>query len=124
MMTQKNDGTRKKMAQSNSKQHIYHSSTHHVVRVLVLRVQEAVGVNHVIDHVGLADLLGTELLRCRQVPAVVVAEVVVRYDRRRLNPRAYLDYFFCGRGVAKSTRKNKRGEKKKRKKRKNKRQET
>lgn len=48
-----------------------------VVGVLALLVQDAVGLNHVINDVGLGNLLGAELLLGAQVLAVVVAQVVV-----------------------------------------------
>mmetsp|Transcript_55487 Transcript_55487/g.133831 ORF Transcript_55487/g.133831 Transcript_55487/m.133831 type:complete len:276 (-) Transcript_55487:966-1793(-) len=54
---------------------------HGVVRVLALRVQQLVRGDHVVDNVALGDLLRPELLRRRQVLAVVVAEVVVGDDR-------------------------------------------
>lgn len=58
---------------------------HHVVRVLALRVQDAVGLHHVVHDVGLGDLLAAELLRRGQVLAVVVAQVVVADDGGRLD---------------------------------------
>ena len=64
--------------------------THDVVGVLVLIVEHPVGGYHVVDDVGLADLLGPELLRGRQIPSVVVSEVVVGDDRRRLDAGAHL----------------------------------
>lgn len=49
-----------------------------VVRVgLTLSVQHLVRVDHVIDDVGLANFLAAELLRSRQIVAVIVAQVVV-----------------------------------------------
>lgn len=48
-----------------------------------------VRVDHVVDHVALGDLLGPELLRRREVPAVVVAQVVVGHDARRLDARGH-----------------------------------
>lgn len=48
-----------------------------VVRVLVLAVQDVVGSNHVVDDVGLGDLLGAELPLGAQVLAIVVTQVVV-----------------------------------------------
>lgn len=65
-------------------------NTHDVVGVLALLIEHLVRVYHVVHDVGLADLLRAELLRCREVPAVVVSEVVVRHDRRRLDPGAHL----------------------------------
>ena len=47
-----------------------------VVGVLVLGVEDVVGSNHVVDNVGLGDLLGAELLGSVEVEAVVVAEEV------------------------------------------------
>mmetsp|Transcript_81070 Transcript_81070/g.161163 ORF Transcript_81070/g.161163 Transcript_81070/m.161163 type:complete len:342 (-) Transcript_81070:781-1806(-) len=49
-----------------------------MVGVLFGLVQQAVRSNHVVDDVGLGDLLGAERLRGREVLAVVVAQVVVR----------------------------------------------
>ena len=48
-----------------------------VVGVLTLLVQDRVSLNHVINDIGLGDLLGAELLLGAQVLAVVVAQVVV-----------------------------------------------
>ena len=48
-----------------------------VVGVLILLVQDVIGRHHVVDNVGLGDLLGAELLLGAQVLAVVVAKVVV-----------------------------------------------
>lgn len=48
-----------------------------VVGVLALLVQYGVGLHHIIDNIGLGDLLGAELLLGAQVLAVVVAKVVV-----------------------------------------------
>ena len=56
-----------------------------VVRVLVWTVEDVVRLHHVVDDVGLGDLLGPELLVRAQVLAVVVAEVVVAGDRRHLD---------------------------------------
>lgn len=56
-----------------------------VIGVLALLVQDRVGFNHVIDNIGLGDLLGSELLVGAQVLAVVVAQVVVRRDGRELD---------------------------------------
>ena len=44
--------------------------------------------HHVVHHVGLGDLLAPERLRRREVLPVVVAQVVVRDDRRRLDAGA------------------------------------
>jgi hypothetical protein len=57
----------------------------HVVGMLVLGVQHAVGRHHVVDDVALGDLLGAELARRREVLAVVVAEMVVADDRHGLD---------------------------------------
>lgn len=65
-------------------------STYHVVRVLVLGVEEAVRGHHVVHDVRFADLLGTKLLRCRKVTTVIVAEVVVRDDRGGLDAGTHL----------------------------------
>ena len=48
-----------------------------VVRVFVLLVEHTVCRNHVIDDVGLGDLLGAELLLGAQVLAIVVAKMVI-----------------------------------------------
>jgi hypothetical protein len=56
-----------------------------MVRVLALLVEDGVGSDHVIDHVGLGDFLGTELLLGAQVLAIVVAEMVVRCDGGELD---------------------------------------
>jgi hypothetical protein len=48
-----------------------------VVRVFTLFVKDIVGSHHVVDHVGLGNLLGTELLLGAEVHAVVIAEMVV-----------------------------------------------
>jgi hypothetical protein len=52
----------------------------HVIGVLAFFVENGVGGNHVIDYVALGDLLGSELLRSRQVLAIVVTQVVVADD--------------------------------------------
>lgn len=49
-----------------------------VVWVLIWGVENRVGGNHVVDYVGLGDLLGAESLLLRQVAAIVVSEMVVR----------------------------------------------
>lgn len=56
-----------------------------VVRVLSLLIQNGVGLNHVVDHVGFGNFLGAELLLGAQVLAVVVAQVVVAGNRRQLD---------------------------------------
>jgi hypothetical protein len=48
-----------------------------VVRVLALLVKYSVSFNHVINNIGLGNLLGTELFLGAQVLAVIVAKVVV-----------------------------------------------
>mmetsp|Transcript_10260 Transcript_10260/g.24112 ORF Transcript_10260/g.24112 Transcript_10260/m.24112 type:complete len:461 (+) Transcript_10260:306-1688(+) len=66
--------------------HLGHVLDHdHVVGVLVLVVKDAIRADHVVDDVGLGDLLGAERLRRLQVLAVVVAQVVVRDDGGRLD---------------------------------------
>lgn len=55
-----------------------------VVGVLAGLVEDGVAGDHVVDDAALGDLLGPERLRRRQVHAVVVAQVVVARDRRRL----------------------------------------
>ena len=59
----------------------------HVIRVLTLLVEDRVGGHHVVDDVALRDLLRPELLGCRQVLAVVVAQVVVADDGGELETR-------------------------------------
>lgn len=56
-----------------------------VVGVLAGGVEHIVGLDHVVDHVGLGDLLGAELLLRAEVLAVVVAEMVVAGNRRELD---------------------------------------
>ncbi len=56
-----------------------------VVWVLALLVQDVVGLDHIVDDVGLGDLLGAELLVGRQVLAVIVAEMVVGSDGGQLD---------------------------------------
>lgn len=56
-----------------------------VVGVLAGGVEHVVGLDHVVDHVGLGDLLGAELLLRAEVLAVVVAEMVVAGNRRELD---------------------------------------
>ena len=41
--------------------------------VSLLVVEQMVGADHVVDHVGLADLLRTKLLRGAEILAVVVS---------------------------------------------------
>lgn len=59
-----------------------------VVGVLVLLVQDRVGLDHVVDDVGLGNLLGAELLLGGQVLAVVVAEMVVAGNGGQLDTGA------------------------------------
>jgi hypothetical protein len=59
-----------------------------VIGVLAILVQDVVGSNHVIDNVGLGDLLGAELLLGAEVHAVVVAQVVVAGDGGKLDTGA------------------------------------
>jgi len=56
-----------------------------VIWVLALLVENVVGLNHIIDNVGLGDLLGAELALRAQVLAIVVTEMVVRSDRGQLD---------------------------------------
>jgi hypothetical protein len=51
-----------------------------MVWVLALFIEDSVGSDHVIDHIGLGDFLGTELLLGAQVLAIVVTEMVVGCD--------------------------------------------
>jgi len=55
-----------------------------VVWVFSGLVEELVRGNHVVDHVALGNFLGAELLRGRQVLAVVVTQVIVRDNRTGL----------------------------------------
>lgn len=59
-----------------------------MVRFLPRLIQHRIGLDHVVHHVALGDLLGAELLRGRQVLPVVVAEVIVADDGRRLSRRS------------------------------------
>lgn len=56
-----------------------------VIWVLALLVENVVGLNHIIDNVGLGDLLGAELALRAQVLAIVITEMVVRSDRGQLD---------------------------------------
>ena len=56
-----------------------------VVGVLALLVENVVGLNHIVDNVGLGNLLGTELLLGAQVLAIVVAEMVVACNGGQLD---------------------------------------
>jgi hypothetical protein len=56
-----------------------------VVWVLIWSVKNTVGSNHVIDNVGLGNLLGTESLLLRQVAAVIVSEMVIGSNGGELN---------------------------------------
>jgi hypothetical protein len=57
-----------------------------VVWVLALLVEDTVGFDHVIDDVGLGNLLGAELLLGAEVLSVVVAKVVVAGNGGDLDP--------------------------------------
>ena len=59
-----------------------------VIRVLTLLVEHIVCRNHVIDDIGLGDLLGAELLLGAQVLAIVVAKMVVRCNGSELDTSA------------------------------------
>lgn len=48
-----------------------------VIRVLALLVEDGVGLDHVVNDVGLGDFLGAELLLRAEVLAIVVAKMVV-----------------------------------------------
>lgn len=48
-----------------------------MVGLLAFRIENAIGIHHVVHHVALGNLLGAELLRGREVLAVVVAQMVV-----------------------------------------------
>ena len=48
-----------------------------MVRVLPRRVENVVGLHHVVHHAALADLLAPKLLRSRQVLSVIVTKVIV-----------------------------------------------
>jgi hypothetical protein len=56
--------------------------------VLTVLVQDVVSSNHVIDDVGLGDLLGAELLLGAEVHSVVVAQMVVAGDGGKLDTSA------------------------------------
>ena len=56
-----------------------------VIRVFTFLVQDGIGSDHVINHVGLGDLLGAELFLGAQVLAVVVAKMVVACNRGQLD---------------------------------------
>ena len=56
-----------------------------VVRVLTVGIENSIALNHVVDNVGLGDLLGAELLGSRKVLAVIVTKMVVRDDRSGLD---------------------------------------
>ena len=56
-----------------------------VVRVFTLLVKHCVGLNHVIDNVGLGNLLGAELLLGAEVLSVIVAQVIVAGDGGELD---------------------------------------
>lgn len=59
-----------------------------MIWMLALLVKDIVGSDHVVDNVGLGDLLGAELLLRRQVLAIVVAEMVVGGDGGQLDTGA------------------------------------
>lgn len=59
-----------------------------VVRMLALLVKHSVGFNHVIDNVGLGNLLGAELLLGAEILAVIVAKVVVAGNGGKLDTSA------------------------------------
>ena len=68
--------------------HGRHVLDHHgVVRMLIVLVEQVIGRDHVVDHVGLGDLLGPELLLRTQVLPVIVAKVVVAGDRGEFDAR-------------------------------------
>ena len=48
-------------------------------------IQKAVSINHVVDDAALADLFAPKLPLSRQVVAIIVAEMVVRSNRKRLD---------------------------------------
>mmetsp|Transcript_21218 Transcript_21218/g.61756 ORF Transcript_21218/g.61756 Transcript_21218/m.61756 type:complete len:559 (+) Transcript_21218:635-2311(+) len=62
---------------------------YHVIGMFVLVEQNAIRRDHIVHHVGLGNFLGAELGRRAQVLAVVVAEMIVRYDGYRLDPGRY-----------------------------------
>lgn len=59
-----------------------------VIRVLALLVEDSVGRNHVINNVGLRNLLRAELLLRAEVLSVVVAKVVVASNGGELDTSA------------------------------------
>ena len=56
-----------------------------VIGMLTVLVQDGISSNHVVNHVGLGDFLGAELLLGTQIHAVIVAEVVVAGDGSELD---------------------------------------
>lgn len=59
-----------------------------VVGMLALLVKDVVGLDHVINDVGLGDLLGAELLLGAKIHAVIVAQVIVRGNGGELDTSA------------------------------------
>lgn len=55
-----------------------------MIRVLAGLVEDSIAGDHVVNYVALGDLLGPEGLRSGEVHPIVVAEMVVADDRRRL----------------------------------------
>ena len=56
-----------------------------MVGMLARLVEHSVGLDHVVHHVGLGDLLGAELLLRAEVHAVIVAKVVIAGNGRELD---------------------------------------
>jgi len=67
-----------------------------VVRMFAVIVQHIVRCDHVVDHVGLADLLAAELLLRRQVHPVIVAKEVERRNGRQLDAGIDEEVDQCG----------------------------
>lgn len=61
---------------------------HTMVRVLTVLVQDVVRSDHVVDDVGLGNLLGAELLLGAKIHAVIVAQVIVRGNGGELDTSA------------------------------------
>src|SRR5277367_1373988 len=59
---------------------------HGVVGMLAFLVKDRIGFDHVINNIGLGDLLGTELPLRAEILAVVVSEMVVACNGSKLDP--------------------------------------
>ena len=56
-----------------------------MIGVLAFLIEYAVGVHHVVHDVALRDLFRSELLRRRQVLAVIITQVIVRNNASGLD---------------------------------------